>query len=80
MLEAFDNCFAPVFIGVHDVLDSQVVQSRPSSVSLQSGLPISSNLFEEGQKGATGRGHSSQGADEVQRFGPSIPFSNSVGH
>ena len=40
MLEAFDNCFAPVFIGVHDVLDSQVVQSRPSSVSLQSGLPI----------------------------------------
>ena len=40
MLEAFDNCFAPVFIGVHDVLDSQVVRSRPSSVSLQSGLPI----------------------------------------
>jgi hypothetical protein len=40
MLEAFDKRFAPVFIGAHDVLDSQVVQSRPSSVSLQRDLPV----------------------------------------
>jgi hypothetical protein len=39
-LEAFDKRFAPVFIGAHDVLDSQVVQSRPSLVSLQRDLPI----------------------------------------
>ena len=40
MLEAFDKRFAPVFIGVHDVLGSQVVQSRPNSVSLQRDLPV----------------------------------------
>ena len=39
-LEAFDMRFAPVFIGAHDVLDSQVMQSRPISVSLQPDLPI----------------------------------------
>ena len=39
-LAAFDKLFTPAAVGASDVLCSQVVFSRPNSVSLQSDLPV----------------------------------------